>query len=234
MKPFLTVVLLLALMLSMSACHIPTADTPPTTEPTTEPTTAPTAPVTAPAPDVELTVGETMDNLYLNPYFGLIFALPDGWRFTTDAQLCEKNGVTGSLSGVDLKTYLGDGSEFLTIMEASDDAGRVLVSLAKMSRATKGMGIDNYMPIAKDNMRVIYDKANNGIELLRCEIVDVTLSGIPTKALLYELDYTAYGISNHYVEAYLPAGDYMLTVISTAFSEEDALGYLAYFNYPTV
>ena len=66
-----------------------------------------------------------MDNLYLNPYFGLIFALPDGWRFTTDAQLCEKNGVTGSLSGVDLKPYLGDGSEFLTIMEAVPHPSRL-------------------------------------------------------------------------------------------------------------
>ena len=228
MKRFRTIVLLLALMLGMTACHIRLVDTPPTTEPAT----APTEPTTVPAPDTELTVGETLGKLYHNPYFGLVFTLPDGWRYATDEQLCEENGV--SMSDVELKPYLGDGSEFLTVMKASHETGRVAVSLAKCSKAIKGMGIENYMPIAKDSQRVIFEKADNGIELLHCDIVDVTLSGTPTKALLYELNFTENGISNYYVEAYLLAGDYMLTIISSAVSAEAAMHYLTYFSYPTI
>lgn len=194
MKKVLTMLLLTALMFSVTACGMSPEDVTGQIV-TNEVATDDTVMNDVEESEVQLSFGVAEGNVYESQFLGLGFNLPTGWNFYTEEQINELNGIAQDKLDDEIATQL-ENADLIYDMMATDTYGNSISVIIEKMSAISSVAIDvetyaetsaNQLPDALKQIGYIDVTAAVGTAVINGEEhVAIEVTATATDRTLYE------------------------------------------------
>lgn len=225
-----SILLAVAMLLSLCACGSSPSGTQTVTEgPAVSGTTSAEPEATA-EPEETFSVGATVNNSYINEYFGIGLKLDENWTFSTQEEIDETNGFVQDTLDDETYTKALDSGMVYTDMIATGDDGMLSVNatIEKLNAvSTLALNEDSYIDLSleQNDFRALLGQI--GLDVTVLEKGSIEVAGKEHPGIVIEG--TIQGVAFYEKIVAIKSGSYVLTVTATSLMDNVVDGIFGYF-----
>ena len=233
MKKIISLLLVLVMAISISACSGEKSEktTPekPTVETTQEPTEVITQePIEAVESAKEFSLGTVNGNVYTNEFIGIEFTADSDWKYKTDEEIAEANKIAKDFVSDDFAEALKDADIVYAMSAGSEYGDNVNINMEKIPAVTSRLvSIPQVYQTVVSEMETAYK--NMGATSFDYTIEKVLVDGRNMDGMKIKAEIQ--GIALHQICFSKICGDYMVSVTISASSESEAKEILNKFKW---
>ena len=199
---------------------------------TPAPTQAPvvTEPPAMEDPDQAFSVGTTLNNTYVNEFFGLGVTLDENWTFSTQQEIEDLNGITADLiNDESFQRALESGNVYTDMMATADDGLVSINATIEKLGVMNSLALDEntYIDVALSSSDFEEAFESMGVPLVVLEKSTAVLAGVEHPCIFLEGDVEGISLFEKIIP--VKVGSYVLAITVCTVGENIIDGLLAFF-----